>query len=274
MTRRALATFLCIALASPALAETKLLICYPGAPGDTKQAQPTMNALAEELTKRWGIADATTAVYVNDLDEGKKILDEQKPSFGILSLSTWVAWKKSGVPMKLIATGTRAKKPTQRYHVVVPKSGSAKSLGDLKGKKVPSNHAADERFVREVIFDGAPETKDVTFEQKPLLVLRSLRKCAKGEVDAVLIDDDQLAFLNNPEAGMGAVMADLRVLWSSKELPLAAVVAFGDTSSERTEAMKKALFALPKAMLDEIQSTGFVDPESPAYEAAEKAYAR
>lgn len=285
MTRRALASFfIAVALAAPALADSKLLVCYPGKPGSPEQAQPTMDALAEQLTKRWGIADVIKATYRTDLAEAKKYLDEQKPEFGILSLSCWLAWKREGVSMKLLATGTQANKATQRYHLIVGADSPAKSLADLKGKKIPSSHVADERFVREVIFDGVAEAKDLQLCLETEHLTRAWKGCARGKVDAVLIDDDQLAFLKDP---LNAdLWKQLRVFWSSQELPLAAVVAFGEIKEDRCQALRKALFSFPKnaaqvkndpegaKLLETIQSTGFVEPDAPAYEAAGKAYAR
>lgn len=263
-----------LALAAPALAQG-LLVCYPGQAGDTKAAQPVMDALAKALTQRSSVA--VTAIYYNAAEPAKKWMEENKPNFGILSLSCYLRWKKAGVQMTPIASGTRAGRTTLKYHVVVNKLDKAAGLADLKGRTVESNHVDDEKFATAVVFDGAAEAKDLKlrFTKSAFSALKACAGLANRAVDAVLLDDDQLAALDE----LKEVKEAVKVVFSSKDLPLAPVVAFGGAAEEDREKVKKAFLALGqdeegKKLLTELQSSGFRDPELEAYAAAEKAYAR
>src|SRR4029079_14083556 len=122
-----------------------------------------------------------------------------------------------------------------------------------------------------VAFDGKVDVaKDFTM-QKASAPSKPIKAVSKGEADAALIGDEQLA-------AMKELAPDLKVIWTSPALPPTPVVAF---TKNATPADKAAFGkALPKLCADAkgkpVCESMFIDTFAPvdkaAFSAAEKRY--
>jgi len=153
----------------------------------------------------------------------------------------------------------------------VVKDPALKSLADLKGKKVSSNHFASPKYVSKVAFDGKTDVEKDFVMVKATAPSKPLKDVENARADAALIDDEQLA-------QMKEIAPDLKVIWTSPALPPTPVVAFtkNSTPADRAAFAK----ALPKLCKDakgkEVCESMFIDTFAPvdksAFSAAEKKY--
>ena len=138
------------------------------------------------------------------------------------------------------------------------KDPALKSLADLKGKKVSSNHFASLKYVSKVAFDGKTDVEKEFTIVKAIAPSKPLKDVEAGRADAAMIDDEQLA-------AMGQIAPDLKVIWTSPALPPTPVVAF----TKNATAADRAAFekALPKLCSDgkgkDVCASMFIDKFAP-----------
>ncbi len=232
-------------LAMPATAsatDVKFLLCFPGGPGSTADAQPVVDAFLKALAGQagWGSASGT---YTNDLAQcqsgaggaGVVVLPLD------LYLQQHTAWRLTPV-----ATLTN-KETASRYHVVTKKGTT---LDALKGKPVSTAIPASDAFLSRVGFDGKLDvSKDIALS-RVRTALKALKDLDKGVVSAVLLDDVQQKAL----AGL-PFAASLETVLSGAALPGAIVASVG-----AVQGLGPALTGLcSKAtkVCDDMRITGF-----------------
>jgi ABC transporter, phosphonate, periplasmic substrate-binding protein len=240
---RLLPTLALSLLALPAWAGSKDFVVYaPGFGGSPQQAKPYLETFFREIEKAlaWP-AKSADGQFFDELKPAEEYIEKQKPGFGVLSPALYLdlACGKSQPDLVAAIIGVTNVPSSGKYHVVV-KANTAKSLDDLKGKKLASNHLQNMRFVSRVVFAGKIDAEKHFVLEATNSPIRPFKAVDRGEADAALVDDAQLEHMKTLPFGQ-----TLSVVYSSDPLPPFPVVAFGKVvkPAER-EAMKKALLQM------------------------------
>lgn len=212
----ATAAFMAAAAVSAGLAADPprtLVICSPGSPGNTLQAEQTMEVFAETVAAAAGRpADSLTAVYHETAEAGLAHLAKDDAALAMVPLPFLVRYG-SELSLKPRLEAIQADGRLQTWSLVA-KKGSVASPAALAGWEITGAPGYSEAFVRGVMLAGwgrLPADAKITFNARPL---GALRRAATGEKVAVMLDragTTSLATL--PFA------ADLEVVAESKPLP-------------------------------------------------------
>ena len=252
--------------ASPAIAAQTLVVCAPGYPGTTHEAQPAMDELAARLAEAAGLAAGElSAVYFEQERPGVARLQQKDAAIAIVPL-----------PFLLQHGEELALHPKLQ---AVQKDGSAleawtlmagKDTQSLDGFTVASIAGFSPRFVRAMV--ELPPSVSIV---QSGTVLSSLRKAAAGEAVAVLLDGTQAAAIATlPFA------SELRTLATSPKVPAAIVATVGErVRPPRWEAFARAFTKLPESpggaqAMAAVRMERFVPLDEAALAGARQAFAR
>ena len=168
--------------------------------------------------------------------------------------------------------GASGKTFNKGHYSLVVKDPALKSLADLKGKKVSSNHFASPKYVSKVAFDGKTDVEKDFMMVKASAPSKPLKDVEAGRADAALIDDEQLA-------QMKEIAPDLKV---DLDVERAAADAGGGVHQERDggrsrgvrKGAAEAVRATPRARrcASRCSSTSSRPSTRAAFSAAEKRY--
>ncbi len=227
-----------LVLVSPAVAAVQtIVVCAPGYPGSTQEAQPVMDAFAKALA---GLAKkpegSLAAVYYASEPDGLARVAKADVVAAIVPLPFWL---QHGASLRLeprlqVAT----EQGNEESWSLVAQRGRIKGVHDLAGFTIYSIAGYAPSFVRAALgnFGALPNSADVLESAQ---VLSSMRKAAKGADVAVLLDGAQSASLSS------LPFADkLEVVAHSPPLPVAYVVSVSGRLRKDVEA---ALVALAKS---------------------------
>lgn len=163
--------------------------------------------------------------YYNNRSAAETFIETHHPHYGIFSLPAFLGLRAK-YNLQVIGDVTVSLAGGRQYYLI---SKSAADLPACKGKTVASDHADDARFIDRVVAAGRFTLADfaVVKTQRPL---QTIKKVMSGEAVCALIDDAQRAELAHLEGGN-----DLRIVWTSAELPPMVVTAFpAAPEAERT----------------------------------------
>lgn len=201
--------------------------------GTASRAQPYLDELLRAVAEQnhWPKASGR---YFAERAPALAFVREEKPEFGILSLSAYLALKDSLSP-SVIGEVSSPQAGGRQYFVV---SKSAQALEGCVGHRLATTFAADAKFIDRVVANGAFSLAsfNLVAAQRPL---EPIKQVLRDEADCALIDDAQLASLAHVEHG-----AELRTAWRSAELPGMAVVAFPRSDAGAVKSLKQSLPSL------------------------------
>jgi ABC-type phosphate/phosphonate transport system substrate-binding protein len=241
---------------------------HAGAGANATNAQPYIDQflrLAEGLAG-WP-ANSAKGEWVDDAASLDKAISERKPGFAILDPEIYLDLRKKE-SLEPIAE-VKGKTFNKGHYSLIVKGTTFKTLADLKGKKLSSNHLGSPKYVSRVGFDGKIDVATYFTLMKTAQPSKPIKAVDRGEADAALIDDEQLA-------QMKEIAPDLKVIWTSPALPPTPVVVFTKNAS----AADRAAFAkaLPKLCSDPkgkpVCESMFIDTIAPPDKAAFDAAAR
>ena len=224
-------------IAAPAGAGSHdILFWAPYGAGDAEQAAATMEEFARYVEKAAGWPEGSaSATYSSTVDGDLGRLQEDPPGYVIVTAPIYLrhhaafGWRAMG---SLITDTADA----QRYSVYGP-AGS--TLASLEGAPLTGDTAYDAAFVAGIVLGRA----EVGFELVPTdRPLSAVRKAARGESIAVLLDEGQRRALDSLPTG-----DDLVLLAESIWMP-AGILAAGEGVS--AEAAEKLMAALERAADD------------------------
>lgn len=213
---------LCWSLVSASSGEVTLVACAPGYPGDTEQAQETMDAFAAGVARAagWG-AGKVGAVYHAELDEGLERLSRAEAMIALVPLPFYLEYRERLSLAPLLEVVQQA--GSREVWSVVARRGAVEGPSSLAGWELAGMPGYSPRFVREVAlgeWGALPADSTVSFSSR---VLSVLRKAARGEPVAALLDTAQTAALDSLS------FADqLEVVTQSAALPATLVCRVGD----------------------------------------------
>jgi hypothetical protein len=242
----ALAIFVGVALpqavtaAPPASGATAFVICAPGYPGSTAEAEGVMEAFAATVAAVAGSPRGTLSAEYHETEAGG-LQRLARPDAGLLfaPLPFFLAHEAD---LHLVARAQavmQGGEAGEAYSLVAGK-GTASGPAALAGWEIQSTVAYAPRFVRGPALGGwgeLPATTKLVFSEA---VLSGLRRAAAREKIAVLLDRAQAAGLASlPYAG------DLEVLTRSAPLPAFVVATVGGrVPPSRARQLVEALLAL------------------------------
>jgi hypothetical protein len=266
---RSLVAVLAVGLTAAAAQAETLVVCSPGSPGTTDEAQPRMDVFAAALSAR----SSTKIEAVYDPSDPGGVARLKTAGLGLVSLPFFLQHETEltlHARVQAIATG---RPPLERWALVAQK-GRVKGPDDLAGTTIVSSVAFAPAFIRGTVLGGygpVPETAKLT---QSTAVLSALRRAANGEAVAVLLDGTQEASLASlPFA------AKLEVVTRSPPLPAGLVVTIDARMPAKTwSAIQAALLGLASepAALEAIQLARFAplgEDGEKALAAARKAFA-
>jgi len=232
----ALAVALCGAKAPSRI---DLVVSAPGYPGNTEQAQPTMDAFAHEVEQEAGWKKGRLqARYFESVAGGTEALASDTSAVALVPLSFLVEFgAKLELEPRLLAVPKTG--PTETWALVAGKGRLTTDAHSLAGWEIVSRAGYAAGFVRDVVLEEwrLPDSVKISFSAG---ILSALRKAAGGEQVAVLLDGEQRAALDSlPFA------KDLEVVYESDPLPAFLACAVGDRLPEHeAERLFAALLGL------------------------------
>lgn len=262
-------------LASPAFAGERDFILYaPGVGGTADTARPFIDAFSRYLEKERGWpARSSNGIYIEDAREAARAIVERKPGFGLIP--AWLDLELScgkDAPQPVAAVdGIAGMSSAVRFHVVV-KRGGAKTLADLKGKTLVSNHLENHKYVSRVLFGGKVDIDTFFKIKETKSPVRPFTNLISGEADAALVSDDQLK--NKPAE------LDLVTLFSSEPQAPFPLVAFpAQVKPAERDAVQKVLVAMCSTpagakICSSLQISRFVPLDAGAYQGAVQLYCK
>lgn len=251
-----------------AILAVTLVVCAPGYPGSTTEAQPAMDALARSLAAAARLPPASVAAVYQETAPG--CLRRLAEKDAALLLSTLPFYLDHEQDLRLVPRLVAAPKdgePVERWTLVTGKD----HLPSLAGYTVQSTAGYSPRFVRAAAPVLPAEVEIVASSA----VLSALRRAANGEKLAVLLDGAQSAAL-----GKLPFAASLAVVETSAALPVTVVATVDKRIDEqRWKTLQAALRALSgdpaaREALDGVQMSAFVPLDGKALAAAQTAYRR
>lgn len=241
--------------------------------GDTETAQPYVDRFAAFLESSSGWPKSATGLKGRFLSSKKEVqayIETQKPGFGVLEPWLFFELKKSQ-GLEAVAQVESSDLNAPKLHVIV-KDAALKSLDDLKGKRLWTHLAESPQYLSQVALDGKVAAA-THFQLKQVgNAMKAARAVLRGEADAALVDDEQLAAAKKLEGGDA-----LHSIFDSSPQPPVSVVVFGGTAAVDKKVLAKSLTELcltPKGaeICKEMHITKFVPLNAGLFGAAEKRY--
>lgn len=258
-----------------AVGPVTLVVCAPGYPGSTVEAQPAMNAFATAAARAAGWEPSELeAVYFETEQGALERLAGPDATFLLAPLPFFLQHRAAyqlEPHLQAVQQGGEAAEPW----TLVALAGAVKQPADLAGFELVSLAGYVPRFVRGPALSSwgeLPATVKITFSGA---VLSSLRRAAAGEKVALLLDHAQAAAL--PTLPFAAKLA---VVTQSVPLPVSVLcVVGGRLPAGRVKTLTGALRTLGAASpgaeaLAGIRLTGFVPADVPALVRATEALER
>lgn len=210
--------------------QVNVLILEEHGVGSSSTAQEYVDKLIAHVATQNGWSSAA-GKYLTSRSLAKQWIGANDPHYGIMSLAAFLDLRGNS-KLEVIGSATVSGGGGRQYFVV---SASEGTLAGCKGKTLGTDHGDDVRFIDKVVGRSDFSLSDFSVEdtRRPM---KTVKAAARGEVACALIDDAQKASLAKVEGGAG-----LSVVWSSRELPPMAVVAFPAAPSAEKKAFEAKL---------------------------------
>ncbi len=217
-----------------------VVVCAPGYPGSTTEAQPAMDGLAAAITAAAGWdAAAVRAVYFETEEGGVASLRSPDVALMLVTLPFFLEHRAELDLRPHLMAVPSGRKPLEPWSLVAG-AGSVNTPEDLDGYELFSLAGHSPRFVRGPALGDwgeVPESVIITFSGA---VLTGLRRAAKGENVALLLDEAQTDSLERLPFS-----DQLEVVRRSQLLPVSIVCSVGNrVAPDRLSVVLAALAAL------------------------------
>ena len=251
-----------------ALVATTLVICAPGYPGSTAEAQPAMDALGVAIARTAHLPESSfTAVYDESEPGGLRRLGNKDAALLLAPLPFFLSHEQDLRLAARLSAMPQGGEALERWTLVTGKDHPA----SLAGYAVFSSAGYAKRFVRAM----APKLPADVDIQPATAVLTSLRRAASGEKVAVLLDGAQAAAMKTlPFA------ASLVTVETSAPVPASVLATVGKRIDEqRWKDLETAFLQLAenrgaRNALDGVRMAGFLPLDEEALAAARTAWRR
>ena len=197
--------------ASPA--RPLLVVCSPGSPGSTTEAQPTMDSFAAAAPSAAGWhSGGLGAIYYESAEPGRERLAQSDAALALVSAPFFFEYEAKLSLRPLLEAIPEA--GAGEVYSLVAKKGLVPSVAALAGWEITGGPGFSADFVRQAMLAGwgpLPVDVRITFSGRPLT---DLHRAASGEKVAVVLDREQAASLGSLPFG-----ADLEVIHRSQTFP-------------------------------------------------------
>jgi len=213
-----------------------IVVCYPGGVVNAKDANEAMSSMLRvvERVGQWQ-ANSFNSLFTAKSDECRKQMAEKKPKFAITSLGLYLELRDKHHLLPVVQPKIKGQ-TSERYRVMVQKD-KYKSLDELKGKTLGGTVLAEQAFIGKIVFAGKVDLASFFVLKTSNQAIRALRALDKGELDAVILNEQQFSGLPSLH-----LQTPLDVVFTSEEVPLMGVVAnSATTTSEERARFGKAL---------------------------------
>ena len=230
----------CAAQPKSGVTNVLLVVCAPGYPGSTVEAQPAMDALAEAITTAAGWKGGEcAAVYFETEKAGLARLAKPDATLALVPLPFWLKHHSTLKLVPHLQAVQQGGEATESWSLVAAK-GAVTSPLSLSGFELLSLAGNAPRFIRGPVlgpWGGLPENVNIVFSGA---VLSGLRRAANGEKVALLLDSAQAASL--PTLPLAQ---KLEVVTRSSLLPVSVFCVVGDRlPAAKLKVLLKALSEL------------------------------
>ena len=202
-----------------------LVVVRPGGPAASEDARIQVSRLIEEIGRRAGWPEgAARAYYFNRAEDALAHISSDPPGFVLTTPGFFLAHRAALrlEPVNQLLIGGAG---THRYYVVV-REGTAASPEDLRGRTLAGMALSEPDFVERIVLEGRfAFGRDLTIT--PMRALGALRKLSRGELDAVLLDDNEHASMAGLPFAEG-----LATLFTSPPIPNTGLMAVGGTVAD------------------------------------------
>lgn len=270
----ALTASLAFAVALADAPRATIVVCAPGSPGTTEEAQGAMDAFAAAIAARAGLpAGALGATYAASEDAGIARLRAPDASIALVSLPFFLEHEKALALRAELQPVVQGGAATERWSLVARK-GRVASPAALDGFTILSSAGFSPGFVRGPALGGWGKLPATVRIAQSSAVLSALRRAAAGEPVAVLLDGAQEAALPTLQFA-----PELEVVARSPALPAGVVAAVGRRlPAARWAKIGAALRELPAdpagaEALAGVRMSRFVPLDAKALSAARRAFA-
>jgi hypothetical protein len=220
-------------------ADLTMVVCAPGYPGSTAEAEPAMAGLAEAITAAAGWrSDGLAAEYFETEEAGLARLRSPDAGLTLVTLPFFLEHREKLALEPALQAVPEGLAPLEPWSLVAG-NGAVETAADLDGWTLVSLAGHSPRFVRSALarWGSLPPSVEIVSSRH---VLSSLRKAARGEPIVLLLDAEQAAAITRlPFAD------DLEVVHVTDPLPVSVFCAVGDrVTEERLAALTGALESL------------------------------
>src|SRR2546428_5457482 len=251
-----------------ALAAATLVVCAPGYPGSTEEAQPARDAAARSLAKAAQLAEGSLAALYEETEPGcMRRLAQEESSLLLATLPFFLVHEQELRLVARLSAMPQGGEMLERWTLVTGKEHPP----SLDGYTVESSAGYSKRFVRAM----APKLPGRVEVQQTAAVLSALKRSANGEKLAVLLDGSQAAAIAKlPFAG------SLAVVETSPPMPVALIATLRKRIDDRrwntleTAFLRLAEDRAAREALDGVRMAGLQPPGGKAPAAARAAYPR
>jgi hypothetical protein len=251
-----------------AAAAVTLVFCAPGYPGDTGDAQPTLDQFAQKVAAAAGWPKGSlAAVYDPTESGGLTRLASADAALAFIPYPFFVAHAQALHLAPLVEADVADVGPRERW-TLVAKRGRVTGPASLAGFTLLSSAGYAPEFITHSALPTWPLPRDVRIEATAQ-VLGALRRAAAGEPVAVLLDQTGAAAVATLPFG-----GDLAAVVESPELPVAVVAVVGARlPAARERGLRAALLSLSHdpgdaPLLAQMRLRGFVPTQLAGHAAA------
>ena len=209
-----------------------IVVCYPGGSVNAKDANGAMSSMLRvvERVGQWQ-ENSFSSLFTAKADECRKEMTAKNPKFAITSLGLYLELRSQHNLVPVVQPKIKGSS-NERYRVMVQKD-KYKSLADLKGKTLGGTVLEEPAFIGKIVFAGKYDPASFFVLKPSNQAIRALRSLDKGELDAVILNEQQYAGLASLQ-----MKTPLEAIFTSGEIPLMGVVA----NSVTTTAEERARF--------------------------------
>ncbi len=241
------------------------IVEHAGEGGDAQTAQPYIDAFLRYIEQAAGWpAKSATGRFAATPAEAYEAVKQLGPGYGLFDPDVWLQLSETHA-MQVVGTVVGDHAAAAHYVIV---SKDAKTLDDLAGKKVESNHPLSKRYLTNIVGCSC----DFTLDEQASMI-KSIKHASRGEAAGALVTDEEW---KSQQAAYGAT---LHVVWTStNKLPPTPVVAFTKVAPMKDrEAFTKALMAMctdakGAPVCKQLGIEKFTPPDKSAYDEALRRY--
>lgn len=207
-----------------------IVVCYPGGAVNVKDANGAMSSMLRvvERVGQWQ-ENSFNSLFTTKTDECRKLIAEKSPKFAITSLGLYLELRSQHNLVPIVQPKIKGL-TSERYRVMVQK-GKYQSLDELNGKTLGGTPLEEPSFIGKIVFAGKYDPASFFVLKTSNQAIRALRSLDKGELDAVILNEQQFGGLASLQ-----LTTALEAIFTSEEIPMMGVVANSvtTTAEERT----------------------------------------